>query len=299
MNAEQIPNNSNRATRKSASRHPYLLVRRRAPRPVGPTGISSAVATSLIEALIPLVNASAGNSDQYPLSVEVISHPQSTTTVPDNSNVVVPGKDKLEKTEVNSFSTPFRVGLKTSGLETIRATRTLIIADGENIDCGARNHKMKPDWKLFRQAVERRVVAADSHVYMTAAANRVESYQRKFQRAGFTPNINPVRKVETFHGSKILQNSDNEILLGLAHLVTLKDPDAVVLLSGDGDLGESIARFLGKLATPPRLYVAGIPGETSFRLRAKNNPLVAGNVWLGLDVMHSPQQSTYVGPRRP
>lgn len=259
------------------SRHPYLLRRNRGIRTNG----RSAIATTMMLAAIPLLQASTVLATpikapqvsetifgQYQLSRE--------ETAPRHPAPVRPPRQSA------SLSLPEH----TIGIDAVHGVHALVIVDVENIRYGLCRAGLKLDFNAFGDWLAKSVGQMTAHAYSTAPASACSRLAGYFYHAGFTPHIQAIETVQTFHGLKIQANSDNQILLGLAENVARLQPDVVVLVTGDGDLGCAVSKYLA--AHPghaPSLHIASVRETTSKRLHAHNNAGIASNIWFGRDLV--------------
>jgi hypothetical protein len=144
---------------------------------------------------------------------------------------------------------------------------------------------LRLNFEAFRNRISSVVGDLEAHVFSTASEGAKQRQSDYFYYAGFAPHIEPIRTVQTYHGSRKMANSDNQLLLGLADRVSALRPSVVILATGDGDLGCAVSQFLANRSTPTQFHIASIRNWTSKRLYSRNNATVAGNIWLGQDLM--------------
>jgi hypothetical protein len=162
--------------------------------------------------------------------------------------------------------------------------RVMVIADGENLSFGLRRHGFDLDFARLRGLLAARCGRVHAHAFATvpnaSARDYAESY---FARAGWQHHVRIAERVRTVRGLEFRANSDPDILLGCGQLASLMRPDAVVLATGDGDLGCDMARFLKSGRAQPLVIVCSMRGATSRRLHASVNADIDANLWLGWD----------------
>ncbi|WP_146204451.1 NYN domain-containing protein [Massilia glaciei] len=161
--------------------------------------------------------------------------------------------------------------------------KTLLVIDGENIAFTLKRAGLKLDWGAFMQVLGATVPALQAHAYSTASEECLDQVAQVYEGAGIDAHVRPKQTVHTFHGHVEKANSDHDILLGLGMLLQGHLPDNLILASGDGDLGTAVAHFCASFDV--NLIICGVPGATSARLRKRNNAQVAGNIWLGRELM--------------
>lgn len=262
-------------------RHPYLLSRNRSLRPGCARGNGTAMAASMTLAKLPLLQA-VGDLVRQP------STRGATTTNDCFTQLKQPELSEENQSPIcpQRAATGMLLPAQTSGIEKICGTSALLVIDAENIVYGLRKAGLKLDFETFRQRLASMVGQIESHMYSTAHENSMQRQSDYFHHAGFVPHIDPIRTVQTYHGTQVKANSDGQLLLGIAERVTVLQPNVLIFATGDGDLGCAVAQFLASRSpNPPKFHVASVRYWTSKRLYASNNPAVAGNVWLGRDLM--------------
>jgi hypothetical protein len=80
-------------------------------------------------------------------------------------------------------------------------------------------------------------------------------------------------------------NADNRLAFVTGLLVSRSDADDIIIGSGDGDLVCDLAEAIHSLPRERKVWTMSLPGSTNHRLNAALNPLIAGNIEIGLDVL--------------
>ena len=259
------------------SRHPYLRRRNRGTRASG----CSSIATTMMLAAFPLLQASAV--------------PATLCKTPQASEVIFAGNELSREGIVSqhpALGRPARSAASlslpeyTMGMNAVHGGHALVIVDVENLRYGLCKAGFKLDFKAFGDRLARSVGRVSAHAYSTAPESNCSRLAGYFHYAGYAAHIQAIETVQTFHGPRTLANSDNQILLGLAENVARLQPDVLVLVTGDGDLGCAVSKYLAEYSDrAPSLHIASVRETTSKRLHAQNNTGIAGNIWLGLDLM--------------
>lgn len=78
-------------------------------------------------------------------------------------------------------------------------------------------------------------------------------------------------------------NSDAVILINTGRLLSNTKANVLLIGSGDGELGTTIAEFAQHLSNPPRIITISRSGSLSGRLEAGRNPHITANISLGSD----------------
>lgn len=172
-----------------------------------------------------------------------------------------------------------------SVLGVLQGRQALVLLDGENI-----SYSLKPnadcDYRKLAALLRSQCAAAHLHAFASAPPGPPMDYARAyFQQAGWLHHLVPIEVVRDASGVRKRANSDAQIHLHGAKLIATCVPDYVVLISGDGDLGCDLARFLRVEAPQARFMTLGLPHSFSHRLQAANNSQVSSNAWLGADVV--------------
>lgn len=175
--------------------------------------------------------------------------------------------------------------VNTAGLAALQGRRALVLLDAENI-----SYSLKPnadcDYRRLAALLRNQSPTAQLHAFASAAPGPALDYARTyFQQAGWLHHLVPIEVVRDAGGVRKRANSDAQVHLHGAKLIATCAPDYVVLISGDGDLGCDLARFLNAEAPQARFMTLGLPHSFSHRLRVEQNNLVSCNAWLGVDVV--------------
>lgn len=162
----------------------------------------------------------------------------------------------------------------------------LLLGDAENLSYGLRKQGLDLDFAQLRQVVAARCGVLHAHAFATVPDKPAQRYARSyFTGAGWHEHVALAQHVRTIRGAERRANSDPSILLACGELAALQRPDAVVLATGDGDLGCDMARFLKMRHDPPAVFVCSMKGATSKRLLSGTNADIDGNIWIGRDSM--------------
>lgn len=103
--------------------------------------------------------------------------------------------------------------------------------------------------------------------------------------------------VSTARGIEKKANADFEFAFMIGHLVTAGRYDAVIVGTGDGDLGTAVGRGLKQAAPQVRMYVLAVNGATSSRLRQPGD-LIDDFIPIGLDLTRPMQGHRVRNPFR-
>lgn len=159
-----------------------------------------------------------------------------------------------------------------------------VLLDVENLRGGAKDLDCKVS---FTKLAELLKIACGSCM-LHAFFSRQPGDQRQDEylaNAGYRTHPRDIETVVTFEGQRRLSNSDSKILFAAGHYLSRSRSDTVVLASGDGDLVCELARGIASLPKSRRILTLSLAGSTSFRLDAKRNSLIDGNLEIGRDAM--------------
>lgn len=174
----------------------------------------------------------------------------------------------------------------TGPLDDLSGCRVLVLADDENLRYSARDL----GYKLSHRLLAERFNDCVRHCTLHAFFSRQAGDERRcdyFRARGWMPHPRDIQLVHTRHGVEHRANADNSLLFKAGVLVSRTGADAVVLASGDGDLVCDLARELHELPKPRKVYTLSLAGSTSFRLDARRNADIDGNIEVGLDCLHA------------
>jgi len=160
---------------------------------------------------------------------------------------------------------------------------TLIMIDGENIDASSNRRGCRFAWKHFLQLVRSITRVEGAHYFSTINSSEIDALRSAVREAGYTPHLTDSNLLHP--GGQRTTNSDSRLLLETARRLLEERPSSILLMTGDGELGASIAEFVSSLDPAPFLIVAAVPGSCAQRLDASMNPLITSNVWIGTDLL--------------
>lgn len=196
-----------------------------------------------------------------------------------------PNNTEVSASKCRASGATWRLPRATTGLTVLQGRRALVLLDGENI-----SYSLKPtadcDYRRLAALLRSQCPAACLHAFASAPPGPAMDYARTyFGQAGWLHHLVPIELVRDASGVRKRANSDAQIHLHGAKLIATCVPDYVVLISGDGDLGCDLARFLHVEAPQARFMTLGLPHSFSHRLQVTNNNQVSSNAWLGADVV--------------
>lgn len=193
----------------------------------------------------------------------------------------------LKKTPTAGLHIPRNTG----PLDILRGKAVLVVADVENLTYGARDLGFKVSFQNLGLKLREVTATCDLHAFFSREPGE-DGRVRYFHDRGWIAHPRDIEKVQTYHGEKVLANSDNMILLHTGFLVRVSGAKVVIVASGDGTMTCDIARFLKSLRFPREVLTMSLAGSTSSRLDATRNSDILDNIEIGLDCMHRSHRSS-------
>lgn len=179
----------------------------------------------------------------------------------------------------------------TGPMDLLRGKQTTVILDVENLTASAHNLGREFDYCALHAAMK----AAGSRPEVHAVFSRQSCDERwvsYFRDCDIIPHPRQVKRIVTHNGVRETMNSDVAIAV-ICGLVAARQPDELVLGTGDGQLALDIVEVL--LAQMPRLRIVtlGVPGSVSTALRAE--PRIHGHLAAGADCL-KPADEFWIEP---
>ena len=169
----------------------------------------------------------------------------------------------------------------TGPMDLLRGQRSAVVLDVENLTASAHNLGREFDYCALHAAMK----AAGSRPEVHAVFSRQSCDERwvsYFRECDIIPHPRQVKRIVTHNGVRETTNSDVTIAV-ICGLVTARQPDELVLGTGDGQLALDIVESL--LAHSPRLRIVtlGVPGSVSSALRSESR--IHGHLTAGVDCL--------------
>jgi hypothetical protein len=166
----------------------------------------------------------------------------------------------------------------------VQGREVLLLADIENLDGGARDLGCKMRYESLTQAFRQAATRCAFHAFFTLSREN-EQGARNLPALGWSVHARPMEVVRTHRGLERRTNSDNLILFHAGALVTRSTAEVVVIASGDGNLASDLAREVVALPKKRLVLTMSLAGSTSWRLDARTNGHIAGNIEVGRDCL--------------
>jgi hypothetical protein len=176
---------------------------------------------------------------------------------------------------------------RTAGINLLRDSELLMLMDARNVARAAAERGLVFLIEPFMNAICSFVSTVEAHAYLTIEPADAERLASQFGQAAVNAHIH---KKDQHEASLTWEtaNARSRMLVASGEMLSpmyrsgRRHFDTVLILTGDGILGASLAEFA--FSRGKRVVVAGFPWSTSRSLRAAQSPHVIGNVWFGLDV---------------
>jgi hypothetical protein len=151
---------------------------------------------------------------------------------------------------------------------------TLVLADAENLSYNLRRTGYDVDYVGLRSAFAGHN-QVEAHAFATLPSEQALNYAKTyFESAGWRSHLKLSKRVASCQGTRLLANSDNQILLWAGALITQYRPSNLFVCTGDGDLGCDIAEFAKASIPAISMTVVSTQSACSHRLHPQTNPQI-------------------------
>jgi hypothetical protein len=190
------------------------------------------------------------------------------------------------------------IAAQTGPANAIRGRSITVLADLENLLYSARQLGYLLSLPGLARWLRESTCRCVLHGFLSIEPDQVDEVLLSLNADDWTIHVNPIEVIRTHKGLERQANADSQMLLWAGHLAG-RTPDGAVLVvaTGDGSLGNSIARFAHDLKNPREVVTLSLAGSTSQRLEAARNPLIAANLEIGLDLLACAPRSCGPYPR--
>ena len=173
----------------------------------------------------------------------------------------------------------------TGPLEALGGLAVTVVADFENLICSAEDL----GYRLCPGSLAERLRAAAGDIQLNAFYSQGlggPGLPAALVNGGWSSHVGPTHYPVSARRTARSSNSDNNLLATTGYLLCATKPDAVVIASGDGELGAELARSIRMLDRNCRLVATmSLPGSTARRLDARLNQHIDLNIEIGEDCM--------------
>jgi hypothetical protein len=176
------------------------------------------------------------------------------------------------------------VALRTGPLEQLNGKQILVIADGQNLDHGAKDLGHRLSWSALRQCLESASLCASFHAVFARKPGDFQT-PAAYERQGWLPCVKTVRYVRKRDGWHRDANADNLVAFAAGSLCSSMTVDLVLVGTGDGQLAEDVAEAISMLPRPCPVATLSLAGSTAARLDARHSNLIAANIEIGRDCL--------------
>ena len=169
----------------------------------------------------------------------------------------------------------------TGPLDRLEGRRILALLDVENLTISTRQAGFELIYAKLADRLKSASRAACLHAVLSVDPNDTCDREH-MEQSGFTVHT---RNIQRLPGGRKTANADNLFAFKAGVLVTRSKANLVVLGSGDGQLCDDIAQFIGTLPGKREVLTLSVAGATSSLLNARTNSAIAENIEVGCDVL--------------
>lgn len=189
------------------------------------------------------------------------------------------------------------ISWETGPLSALQDRRVLAVFDCENLSISAKENSLRLSYGRLMLSLRSEAASCEAHAFFSRMAGD-ERQNRYLQRSGLITHPRDIEFVESRDGTRKLANSDSRMLFMTGVLLAHSDANTLLIGSGDGDLGNELARGVRALGRPLTVLTLSLAGHSSRRLDAATNDDIHGNLEVGLDVMRPLETSSRWMPKK-
>lgn len=187
-----------------------------------------------------------------------------------------------------------RIAERSGPLDVLAGKTVLVLADVENLYYGAKDFGLSIRFDQIARLLREYSGHAALHAFFSC--KRGDNRQAKrFQSHGWIAHPNAIRTVRHKGELVTLANSDNVILFSAGYLTVPDGIELVVIGTGDGELGYSLAERIVRRRPGASVVTLSLAESTSYSLDARSNPFIDANMELGLDCLSNLRPSLRAG----
>lgn len=178
-----------------------------------------------------------------------------------------------------------RIPAQTGPLNLLHARDLVVVADVENLSYSARN----AGYKFSYAALGFTLADTAKSLRLHACFSRQEhhrDWENYFEERGWTPHARDISYSQKRNGFQKHANADALIAFHSGRLAAETDAD-MLIATGDGALATDVANSIAELWPDRLIFTLAFPGAASSSLRATNRSPIAGNLLVGMDLLHT------------
>lgn len=173
---------------------------------------------------------------------------------------------------------------ETGPLNLLHARDLVVVADVENLSYSARNAGFKFSYAALGSALAATTKSARLHACFSRQAHH-RDWEGYFTQRGWIPHARDIAYSERRNGMQKHANADALIAFHSGRLAAETNGD-ILIATGDGALATDVANSIAEVWPDRLIFTLAFPGAASASLRASNRSPIAGNLLVGLDVLH-------------
>ena len=177
-----------------------------------------------------------------------------------------------------------RIPLETGPLSLLLARDLVVVADVENLSYSARNAGFRFSYAALGAALAETTKTARLHACFSRQAHH-RDWEGYFAQRGWIPHARDIAYSERRNGTRKHANADALIAFHSGRLAAETNAD-ILVATGDGALATDVANSIAEVWPDRLIFTLAFPGAASASLRATNRSSIAGNLLVGLDVLH-------------
>ena len=178
-----------------------------------------------------------------------------------------------------------RIPAQTGPLRLLHARNLVVVADVENLTYSARNAGYRFSYAALGAALTDTAKSLRLHACFSRQEHH-RDWEHYFQQRGWTPHARDVSYSRSRYGMQKHANADALIAFHSGRLAAETDAD-ILIATGDGALAIDVANSVAEVWPDRLIFTLAFPGAASASLRATNRSPIAGNLLVGLDVLHA------------
>ncbi len=181
-----------------------------------------------------------------------------------------------------------RIPAQTGPLNLLHARDLVVVADVENLTYSARNAGFRFSYAALGSALADTAKSLRLHACFSRQEHH-RDWEGYFEQRGWTPHARDISYSEKRNGMHKHANADALIAFHSGRLAAETDSD-ILIATGDGALATDVANGIAEVWPDRLIFTLAFPGAASASLRATNRSPIAGNLLVGLDVLHPDNQ---------
>jgi hypothetical protein len=160
-----------------------------------------------------------------------------------------------------------------------------VVADVENLSYSARNAGFKFSYAALGSALAGTAKSLRLHACFSRQEHH-RDWESYFEQRGWTPHARDISYSQRRNGFQKHANADALIAFHSGRLAAETNSD-MLIATGDGALATDVANSIAEVWPDRLIFTLAFPGAASSSLRATTRSPIAGNLLVGMDVLHT------------